>query len=67
LVAAGAVAGVAAVSGCAANAVPATRVVATSAAARFFNMGILLIFSEASPLIAPIVEASLKLRALNAP
>jgi hypothetical protein len=66
LVAAGAVAGVAAVSGCAANAVPATRVVATSAAAMFFNMGHSPRFFGGESLIAPIVEASLKLRVLNA-
>jgi hypothetical protein len=48
--------------GCAASAVPATRAVATSAAVKVFNMGILLIFFGASSAIAPSVETVLRLR-----
>jgi hypothetical protein len=54
-------------AGCAACAVPATMAVATSAAAKVLNIGILLVLFGASSAIAPSVETSLTASALNAP
>jgi uncharacterized membrane protein YedE/YeeE len=61
---AGAVAGVLAefVAGCAASAVPATRPVATSAAAKVFNMGILLVLSAPVLRLRRVSRRVLRLR-----